>query len=85
MTPDEIKALRVLAKSERWESETADAPAYMSMALTKQTVLRLLAIAEDHAKLVREFSQLREDVMNACDPECAGCGAWYVAKEHPKR
>lgn len=35
------------------------------------------------AQLKRETDKLRkalEDVMTACDAECAGCGAYYVAK-----
>lgn len=81
MTHDEIQALRAMAKSERWESEVSDAPAYMSIALTKATVLRLLALAEDHAKLLQQFSHLKEGVLTACDPECSGCGAWWVARK----
>ena len=38
---------------------------------------------DDVVLLVQEVERLRaalDDVMGACDAECAGCGAYYVAK-----
>lgn len=35
-------------------------------------------------QLEKEVAKLRkalEDVMDACDAECAGCGAYFVAKK----
>ena len=47
---------------------------------TREVVLRLVR-ERDEARAA--LAKLRDDVQNACDPECYGCGAWYVAKDAP--